>query len=66
MTETALVKYIVLLIVLLGCKGTLDSGTHMVNGHNGQVGPSHLILETLVQSLKISAVQNVDFKNNLT
>lgn len=57
-TETALVKYIVL---LTDCKGTPDSGIHMVNGHNGQVGANHLILETLVQSLKISAVTNVDF-----
>lgn len=58
----ALVKYTVL---LTGCKGTPDSGTHMVNGQDGKVGPSHLILETLVQSLKISVVRNVDFKNNV-
>lgn len=57
MRETALGKCIFLFIDF---KGSLD-GTHMVNAHHGQVNPSHPILETLVLSLRVLAIRNVDF-----
>lgn len=60
MRGAALVKCIFLFIDF---KGSLESGTHIVNAHHGLVGPSHPILETLVLSLRILAVRNVDFQS---
>lgn len=58
MRGAALVKCVFLFIDF---KGSLESGTYMVNAHHGLVGPSRPILETLVLSLRIFAVRNIDF-----
>lgn len=55
---TALEKFRFLFIDF---NGNLDSATHMVNVYHGQATCRHPILETLVLSLAILAVRNVDF-----
>lgn len=58
MRGTAAVKCMLLSI---NFKESMDSVTHIVNVHHGQVGPSYPILYTLVLSHRFSAVRNVEF-----